>query len=132
MVLQSYKLIFFHSFFVILVQPGSCKSVVRLGSYLLNDWESRLFVCLAVMVDLQEQEDVLACEVVFVVPPLGIVLVELEGVLWDDGSHKGDLASPVRLFPSFLAFLGDFPAQVVKGLVLSTSHCFSDPLPDSL
>jgi len=77
MVLQScLEIDFFHSFFVIMVQRRNCKTLVRLGSNFINDWTSQLFVRLTVMVDLQEEEDVLVHQVVFVVPPFRVVLIE--------------------------------------------------------
>jgi len=77
-----------------LVQQGNCKTLVRLDSQFVNDWTSYLFVLLTVMLDLQKQEVVLVHQVVLVVPPFRVVLIEFEVLLGDDRADEGDFARP--------------------------------------
>ena len=62
------------------------------------------------MIDLQEEAVVLSDQVVLVIPPLGVVLVELVLVLGDDGADESNLASPPLFLSQVCALLGNLRA----------------------
>ena len=82
------------------------------------------------MIDLKEKAVVLSDKVVLVIPPLAVVFIVFVRVLGDDGTDKGNLASPPILLSKFCTFIGDFRAQVVERLVLTFSNGLSDPASD--
>ena len=77
-----------------MIEGSEAKSQHLLITQLLDGRTCYFYVHSAIMIYFEEYKEVLTAQVVFVVPPLFVFLVEIEFFLRDDCTNKGDFIFP--------------------------------------
>ena len=75
-----------------MVQKSDRVTLIGFPFDFINDWAGHLFVRFAVVVNLHEKDVILLDEVILIVPPFRVILVEFVIPLGHDRANEGHFA----------------------------------------